>query len=122
MEGIELKSYSLVGKKLIECAPDELLDSPVGMIVDEKEEMIRLILTPEARKKQREYLVQQSAEFNKKEYAGTYLVSHIENPGLVKVFLQEMKKNRRRKQGKRKASKSKNQKAKFIFWKDGTLS
>jgi hypothetical protein len=91
MDGIELKSYSLVGKKLIECAPDELLDSPVGMIVDEKEEMIRLILTPEARKKQREYLVQQSAEFNKKEYAGTYLVSHIENPGLVKVFLEEMK-------------------------------
>ncbi|NHK32111.1 MAG: hypothetical protein FK730_12210 [Asgard group archaeon] len=91
MEGIELKSYSLVGKKLIECEPDELLGSPVGMIVDEKEEMIRLILTPEARKKQREYLVQQSAEFNKKEYAGTYLVSHIENPGLVKAFLQEMK-------------------------------
>ncbi|NHJ48961.1 MAG: hypothetical protein FK733_14340 [Asgard group archaeon] len=86
-----MKAYSLVGKKLIECAPDELLESPVGMIVDEKEEMIRLILTPDARKKQREVLVQQSADFNKKEYAGTYLVSHIENPELVKAFLEEMK-------------------------------
>jgi hypothetical protein len=85
-----VKAYSLVGKKLIECTPAELLDSPVGMIVDEKEEMIRLILTPDARKKQRETLVQSSADFNKKEYAGTYLVSHIENPNLVKVFLDEM--------------------------------
>jgi hypothetical protein len=88
---ITVKAYSLVGKKLIECTPDELLETPVGMIVDEKEEMIRLILTPDARKKQREVLVQQSADFNKKEYAGTYLVSHIENPELVKVFLEEMK-------------------------------
>jgi len=36
-----LKVYSLVGKKLVECEPDELKDKPVGMIVDEKEEMIR---------------------------------------------------------------------------------
>ncbi len=83
--------YSLVGKKLVECTPDELIDSPVGMIVDEKEEMIRLIVTPDARKKQRETLMQQSADFNKKEYAGTYLVSHLENPSIINLFLTEMK-------------------------------
>jgi len=107
MDGLELKSYSLVGKKLIECTPDELLQTPVGMIVDEQEEMIRLILTPEARKKQRELLVQQSAEFNKKEYAGTYLVSHIENPSLVKVFLEEMKQGKEEEIVKKPKKKSK---------------
>lgn len=107
MDGIELKSYSLVGKKLIECTPNELLETPVGIIVDEQEEMIRLILTPEARKKQRELLVQQSAEFNKKEYAGTYLVSHIENPGLVKAFLEEMKEGKEEKAVKKTKKKSK---------------
>lgn len=89
-----MKIYSLVGKKLTECLPDELYDSPVGMIVDEKEEMIRLILTPMARKKQREILMQQSAEFNKKEYAGTYLVSFLENPSVVNSFLKEIKEDK----------------------------
>ena len=87
-----MKVYSLVGKKIIESSPDELIDAPVGMIVDEQQEMIRLIITPEARKKQREYLMQQSAEYNKKEFAGTYLVSHLENPDMVKSFLEEIKK------------------------------
>lgn len=84
--------YSLVGKKLVECAPDELIDAPVGMIVDEKEEMIRLIILPEARKKQRETLMQSSADFNMKEFAGTYLVSFLENPEVVKDFLAAIKK------------------------------
>ena len=87
-----MKTYSLVGKKLVECSPDELKDQPVGMIVDEKEEMLRLIVTPEARKKQREYLLQESAELNKTKYAGTYLVSFLENPSIVKNFLEEVKK------------------------------
>lgn len=87
-----LKVYSLVGKKLVECEPDELKDKPVGMIVDEKEEMIRLVITPEARKKQRETLMESTADFNMKEYAGTYLVSHLENPEIVNNFLDEIKK------------------------------
>ncbi len=87
-----LKVYSLVGKKLVECEPDELKDKPVGMIIDEKEEMIRLILTPTARKKQRETLMETTADFNMKEYAGTYLVSHLENPEIVNNFLDEIKK------------------------------
>jgi len=85
-----LKVYSLVGKKLVECKPEELKDAPVGMIVDEKEEMIRLIITPEARKKQRESLMESSADFNMKEYAGTYLVSHLENPEIVNTFLDDI--------------------------------
>ncbi len=87
-----LKVYSLVGKKLVECEPDELKDKPVGMIVDEKEEMIRLVITPVARKKQRETLMESTADFNMKEYAGTYLVSHLENPEIVNNFLDEIKK------------------------------
>jgi len=87
-----LKVYSLVGKKLVECPPEELMDAPVGMIVDEKEEMIRLIITPVARKKQRETLMQSTADFNMKEFAGTYLVSYLENPEIVKIFLDEIKK------------------------------
>ncbi|NPE08085.1 MAG: hypothetical protein GNW80_07375 [Asgard group archaeon] len=87
-----MKVYSLVGKKLVECEPDELKDKPVGMIVDEKEEMIRLVITPEARKKQRETLMESTADFNMKEYAGTYLVSHLENPEIVNNFLDEIKK------------------------------
>jgi len=87
-----LKTYSLVGKKLVECSPDELIGLSVGMIVDEQEEMIRLIITPEARKKQREYLIQESAEMNKSEFAGTFLVSQLENPAVVKMFLEEVKK------------------------------
>ena len=87
-----MKTYSLVGKKLVECSPDELIGSPVGIIVDEQEEMIRLIITPDARKKQREYLIQESAEINKNEFAGTFLVSHLENPAVVKSFLEEIKK------------------------------
>ncbi len=87
-----LKVYSLVGKKLVECEPDELKDKPVGMIVDEKEEMIRLIITPEARKKQREMLMESTADYNMNEYAGTYLVSHLENPEIVNNFLDEIKK------------------------------
>jgi hypothetical protein len=87
-----LKVYSLVGKKLVECEPEELKDKPVGMIVDEKEEMIRLIITPDARKKQRETLMESTADFNMKEYAGTYLVSHLENPEIVNNFLDEIKK------------------------------
>jgi len=86
-----LKAYSLVGKKLVECNPEALLTTPVGMLVDEKDEMIRLIFTTEARKKQRELLTQLSAEFNKNEHAGTYLVSHLENPDLVKSILAELK-------------------------------
>ncbi|NHJ86205.1 MAG: hypothetical protein FK734_12135 [Asgard group archaeon] len=86
-----MKVYSLVGKKLIESTPDELMESPVGMIVDEKEEMIRLILTPDARKKQRELLMQESAEFNKNEFAGTFLVSQLENPEIIKACLEEIK-------------------------------
>ena len=31
------------------------------------------------------------AELNKKEYAGTYLVSHLENPEIIKAFLEEIK-------------------------------
>jgi len=91
MEGIIVKTYALVGKKLSECQPEELYEASLGMIVDEKEEMIRLIITPEARKKQREILIQQAADFNKKEFAGTFLVSHLENPDLVKAFLIEIK-------------------------------
>ncbi|MCK5183139.1 MAG: hypothetical protein KAQ95_02450 [Candidatus Heimdallarchaeota archaeon] len=87
-----LKVYSLVGRKLVECEPDELKDKPVGMIVDEKEEMIRLVITPVARKKQRETLMESTADFNMKEYAGTYLVSHLENPEIVNNFLDEIKK------------------------------
>lgn len=86
-----LKVYSLVGKKLVECEPDELKGVPVGMIVDEKEEMIRLIITPEARKKQRESLMQSTADFNMKEFAGTFLVSYLENPEIVDSFLDEIK-------------------------------
>ncbi|MBN1330496.1 MAG: hypothetical protein JXA54_13560 [Candidatus Heimdallarchaeota archaeon] len=86
-----MKLYSLVGKKLVECTPDELLNSLVGMLVDDEEEMIRLIVTPEANKKQRELLIQESADFNKHEYAGTYLVSHLENPDIVKTFLSDIK-------------------------------
>ncbi|MHA1220335.1 MAG: hypothetical protein ACTSQB_01235 [Candidatus Heimdallarchaeota archaeon] len=86
-----MKIYSLIGKKLIESTPDELLESLVGMLVDEDEEMIRLILTPDTRKKQRELLMQKSADFNKKEYAGTYLVSYLENPAIIKTFLTEIK-------------------------------
>ncbi len=74
MDGKLLKVYSLVGRKLVECSPDELLESQVGMILDEEEEMIRLVITRDARKKQREYLLQQTADFNKKEFAGTFLV------------------------------------------------
>ncbi|MCK5298584.1 MAG: hypothetical protein KAJ76_06750 [Candidatus Heimdallarchaeota archaeon] len=87
-----MKVYSLVGRKLVECEPDELKDKPVGMIVDEKEEMIRLVITPVARKKQRETLMESTADFNMKEYAGTYLVSHLENPEIVNNFLDEIKK------------------------------
>lgn len=87
-----MKVYSLVGRKLVKCSPDELLESQVGMILDEKEEMIRLVITREARKKQREYLMQQTAEFNKKEYAGTFLVSHLENPAIISSFIEEIKK------------------------------
>ena len=87
-----MKTYSLVGKKLVECSPDELKEQSVGMIVDEKEEMLRLIVRPEARKKQREYLLQESAELNKTNYAGTYLVSFLENPSIVNSFLEEVKK------------------------------
>ncbi len=86
-----MKVYSLTGKKLVECTPDELLNSPVGMLVDDEEEMIRLIVTPEASKKQRELLIQESADFNKNEYAGTYLVSHLENPDIVETFLTDIK-------------------------------
>jgi len=87
-----LKVYSLVGRKLVECSPDELLESQVGMILDEKEEMIRLVITREARKKQREYLMQQTSDFNKKEFAGTYLVSYLENPEIINAFIEEIKK------------------------------
>ncbi len=87
-----MKVYSLVGRKLVECSPDELLESQVGMILDEKEEMIRLVITREARKKQREYLMQQTADFNKKEFAGTFLVSYLENPEIIKAFIDEIKK------------------------------
>ncbi|MFW9924209.1 MAG: hypothetical protein ACFFDW_13070 [Candidatus Thorarchaeota archaeon] len=87
-----MKVYSLVGKKLIESTPEELMESKIGMIVDEHDEMIRLIITPDARKKQRELLVQESAEFNKNEFAGTYLVSHLENPVLIKSVLEEVRK------------------------------
>jgi hypothetical protein len=110
-----LKVYSLVGKKLVECAPEELKDAPVGMIVDEKEEMIRLIITPEARKRQRESLMESSADFNMKEYAGTYLVSHLENPEIVNSFLSDIGKEedkepepepvkKKKKKGKKKKS------------------
>ncbi len=110
-----LKVYSLVGKKLVECDPEELKDAPVGMIVDEKEEMIRLIITPDARKKQRETLMESSADFNMKEYAGTYLVSHLENPEIVKTFLDDIRKGedtqpepepekKKKKKGKKKKS------------------
>ncbi|NHJ32628.1 MAG: hypothetical protein FK732_07190 [Asgard group archaeon] len=87
-----MKVYSLVGKKLVECEPEELKDKHVGMIVDEKEEMIRLIITPEARKKQREALMESTADYNMKEFAGTYLVSHLENPEIINNFLDEIKK------------------------------
>ncbi len=87
-----MKVYSLVGRKLVECSPDELLESQVGMILDEEEEMIRLVITRDARKKQREYLLQQTADFNKKEFAGTFLVSYLENPEIISAFLDEIKK------------------------------
>jgi hypothetical protein len=87
LDGKQLKVYSLVGKKLVESTPEEIMESSIGMIVDEEEEIIRLILKPDARKKQREVLVEQSAEFNKKEFAGTYLVSHLENPSIIQSFL-----------------------------------
>ncbi|MHA1555999.1 MAG: hypothetical protein ACTSPM_03610, partial [Candidatus Heimdallarchaeota archaeon] len=87
-----MKVYSLVGRKLVKCSPDELLESQVGMILDEKEEMIRLVITREARKKQREYLMQQTSDFNKKEFAGTYLVSYLENPEIINAFIEEIKK------------------------------
>ena len=107
-----MKVYSLVGKKLTECLPDELYDSSVGMIVDEKEEMIRLILTPQARKKQREILMQQSAEFNKKEFAGTYLVSFLENPSIVNLFLKEIKEGKTEPSEKKSVEKPKKKKKK----------
>ena len=87
-----MKIYSLVGRKLVECLPDELLESKTGIIIDEKEEMIRLVITRDARKKQREYLMQQTAEINKKEYAGTLLVSYLENPEIINSFIEEIKK------------------------------
>ena len=87
-----MKVYSLVGRKLVECSPDELLESQVGMILDEKEEIIRLVIPREARKKQREYLLQQTADFNKKEFAGTFLVSYLENPEIISAFINEIKK------------------------------
>jgi len=102
-----VKVYSLVGKKLVECTPDELLVSPVGMLVDEEEEMIRLIVTPEATKKQRYLLIQESADFNKNEYAGTYLVSHLENPAIVKTFLKDIKDGKDTSTKKEEPSKSK---------------
>jgi len=121
MEGFTVKTYALMGRKLSECQPEELYESSVGMIIDEKEEMIRLIITPEARKKQREILIQQAADFNKKEFAGTFLVSHLENPDLVKAFLVEIKEGKEISTGegvsadkkpKKKATKKKKKKGK----------
>jgi hypothetical protein len=100
-----MKVYSLVGKKLKECTPEQLLEESVGMIVDEEEEMIRLIISPKARKKQRELLMSQSGEYNKTEYAGTYLVSHLENPVIIKSFLEELKSSEKDKTTKKKAKK-----------------
>lgn len=111
-----MKVYSLVGKKLLESTPEELEESMIGMIVDVKDEMIRLILTKDARKKQRELLMQLSAEFNKKEYAGTYLVSQLENPDLIKSILKEVKnlqskeETEDKKEAKKKKPKSKKKK------------
>jgi len=114
---MSLKSYSLVGKKLVECTPDALIEANVGVIIDEAEEMIRLIVKPEARPKQRELLLQLAADINKNEYAGTYLVSHIENPSLVHAFIEEIKNPEKFKKlakkpaAKKKAKKSKKKKA-----------
>ncbi|MHA1245137.1 MAG: hypothetical protein ACTSP7_11260 [Candidatus Heimdallarchaeota archaeon] len=111
-----MKSYSLVGKKLVECTPDDLIEVNVGVIIDEAEEMIRLIVKPEARPKQRETLIHVAADHNKKEYAGTYLVSHIENPSLVHAFIDEIKNPEKYKKlakkpaAKKKAKKSKKKK------------
>jgi len=108
-----LKSYSLVGKKLKECTPDDLIEVNVGVIIDEAEEMIRLIIKPEARPKQRETLIHVAADFNKKEYAGTYLVSHIENPSLVHAFIDEIKNPEKyKKLTKKSAAKKKTKKSK----------
>lgn len=112
LDWVPMKVYSLVGKKLTECKPDDLIDASVGMIVDEKEEMIRLIITPDARKKQREVLMQQSAEFNKKEFAGTYLVSYLENPEIVNSFLKEIKEGKQDTKTKEKKSPKKPKKKK----------
>jgi len=110
---IKLKSYSLVGKKLVECTPDDLIEANVGVIIDEAEEMIRLIVKPEARPKQRENLIHVAADLNKKEYAGTYLVSHIENPSLVHAFIDEIKNPEKYKQlAKKSVAKKKTKKSK----------
>ncbi|MEA2071054.1 MAG: hypothetical protein U9O98_07160 [Asgard group archaeon] len=112
-----MKCYSLVGKQLKECGPEDLLEKPLGLIVDEAEEIIRLVITKDARPKQRELLVRLSSDFNKEEYAGVLLVSHLENPDLIKDFLKDIKKQTAAEEEppekpKKEASKKKKQAAK----------
>ncbi|MBD3193122.1 MAG: hypothetical protein GF308_20985 [Candidatus Heimdallarchaeota archaeon] len=85
-----MKLYSLVGNDLVECHQDEINDCSVGILVDKNDEIIRLIIKPGTKKQQRELLMEKATDFNKKEFAGTFLVSYLENPSIIDLFLKEV--------------------------------